>query len=388
MPIDADGAVVDGKPERLPKQISRHLLPSRDLSDAKRSLGEAISDFMDELGMPKRKGSITSNPQLTRRHSSTQGPQPRARPVEVHQTSRPIDIPQSRPNPGMERERMPYSGTPLDPTGPESDSSIKIERDRQPYTSQPGNGKVYEHYGTPSAKGRDRANSTTRTTREPEATPSERHSRNFPATRPSGTRRPPSPPVQKFSQSTPLNINLDGPSSYHPPPVTTSSHNSFSAPSTTYIPPSYIPATKLPPPPPLDMKDRERERDKERERERTLDRERERERDRDRERERDRERDRERESRDRHEEPREPRRRESRRSTTDDGPRPPIDIISPREAEKWDRIKEERLYEEAQPIDPRYENRRESSIPDEEFYRSSGRPGYENGQQQYYPRQH
>ena len=45
LPIDADGEMVDGKPERLPKQISRHLLPSRGDRRLRHSLENAISDF-------------------------------------------------------------------------------------------------------------------------------------------------------------------------------------------------------------------------------------------------------------------------------------------------------------------------------------------------------
>ena len=376
MPIDADGANVDGKPERLPKQISRHLLPGKELPDTKRILGRAIEDCMSELGIPKRKASMSNSPPLTRRESN---PVPR-RPVEVHQTTRPMDIPQSASSLGIERERMPYSGAP---DSLESESSIQIERERQPYTAQPGNGKVYDNLSIPS-KGRERANSASRVARQPEGPiHHERHGRtqsnalpNMPTSRPVPARRQPSPPIQKYSHSTPQNI--DGGSITLPTAIPSSS--SFNQPSAAYKFASYNPSSypslmKIPPPPP-DSRDKDRERDRAGERERDRDRDRDREL-----------RDRERDSRERQEEPREPRRRETRRSVVEES-RPPIDITSPREAEKWDRMNEERIYEEPKPVDPRQDSRRESAVLDEDYYRSNGRAatGYESGQ--YYSRQH
>jgi hypothetical protein len=82
MPINADGDLVDGKPERLPKQISRHLLPEREDPTSRKLLETAILHFLDDLGSTsRRKGSLTS-PSLSR-HSSTS--QSRHRPVEIHQ---------------------------------------------------------------------------------------------------------------------------------------------------------------------------------------------------------------------------------------------------------------------------------------------------------------
>jgi len=56
MPIDADGDLVDGKPERLPKQISRYLLPEKEDRTIRKLVDKAILDFLDDLGStPRRK---------------------------------------------------------------------------------------------------------------------------------------------------------------------------------------------------------------------------------------------------------------------------------------------------------------------------------------------
>jgi hypothetical protein len=80
LPIDANGQMVDGKPERLPKQISRHLLPDRKDLKSRQLVDNAILDFLEDLG--KSSGGKNERP-------------------------------------------------------------VKIERDRRPYTARPGHGKVH-----------------------------------------------------------------------------------------------------------------------------------------------------------------------------------------------------------------------------------------------------
>ena len=92
LPIDADREMVDGKPERLPKQISRHLLPGREDRKSRKLVESAILD---------------SSP-----------PQSHSPPVEIHQI------------------RASESSSNEEP--------VKIERDRQLYRAWPGKGKVLE----------------------------------------------------------------------------------------------------------------------------------------------------------------------------------------------------------------------------------------------------
>lgn len=63
LPIEAD-SLLDGKPERLPKQISRYLLPKEAVRKAKRLVEDAIQDFKEDLESPTQgkrgKGSGSS----------------------------------------------------------------------------------------------------------------------------------------------------------------------------------------------------------------------------------------------------------------------------------------------------------------------------------------
>ncbi|KAL2179846.1 uncharacterized protein P884DRAFT_283046 [Thermothelomyces heterothallicus CBS 202.75] len=91
LPINAD-SLLDGKPERLPKQISRHLLPERPnresrvaVKDALRAHFEAIQQF------PSRKTPSSANPpnpnSYSGRRASVSGP------VSPRTRYRPSDIP-------------------------------------------------------------------------------------------------------------------------------------------------------------------------------------------------------------------------------------------------------------------------------------------------------
>ena len=179
MPADADSPA-DGKPERLPKQISRHLLPAREDPKVRRELAESLGDFFEELNRP--------------------------------------------------------------PSGGDVGDTSTIERERKPYTAQPGSGKV--HTGGSSSGGGGsladpfasrpvRANSAGVASREPGLGPDQlrtRHSRTqssptnttnnngaaAPRPRPGGAaRREPSPPMRGFSHSTPLELDVGRGGAFH-----------------------------------------------------------------------------------------------------------------------------------------------------------------------------
>ncbi|KUJ18293.1 uncharacterized protein LY89DRAFT_45107 [Mollisia scopiformis] len=346
MPIDADGDLVDGKPERLPKQISRYLLPERPDSKSRELLDEAITNFMNDLGSTsRRKPSITSPPPLNR-HSSTS--QTRKRPVEIHQTK--TSPTSAIPNP-LERERKPYSGTPAASESSNNEEPVQIERERAPYTAKEGAGKVYGESISnrgPSERNpsqRDpsiqlgRANSTTtrNTTRTQADMPEPRHNRApsisnqyMPPPR-SGPRRTSSPPIKSFSNSTPLDIHNT--SKYGPDPASSSS-SGFTNQSQSFNPGSYGSTGSFPPPPPpVDIHRRSRD-------------------------------------------------ERGYRRDTDDDLRFPGEFNSPRDAEKWDRYQDirggepdrydgpyERPPRPSIPIDPR-ETR---GAPPDDWYREKGR---------------
>lgn len=63
LPIEAD-SLLDGKPERLPKQISRYLLPKEALRNTRRLVDETMKDFQEDIegsSTSRSKGSTTSS---------------------------------------------------------------------------------------------------------------------------------------------------------------------------------------------------------------------------------------------------------------------------------------------------------------------------------------
>jgi hypothetical protein len=205
MPIDAD-STVDGKPERLPKQISRHLLPSKEDPDARKALGGAVTRFFEDLSLINRRKSSVTTPPISRRTSGAQA------------QARPMDMPQSKnPSSSGERERTHYSATPPDATIAED--TVKIERERKPYTAQPGSGKVHtSNLVVPLANRATRANSASRALKELEPEIHTKHSRRqstatnnyMPRPRPGvANRRAGSPPLRGFSQTTPSNLDIN-----------------------------------------------------------------------------------------------------------------------------------------------------------------------------------
>lgn len=311
MPIDADGEMVDGKPERLPKQISRHLLPEKEDRKSRKLVENAISNFFNDLGTSsRRKASITSPP-LSRQPSNA-----RSRPVEVHQTR---ISPTTSKAPPIERERNPYPGAPSASESSGNEDAIKIERDRQPYTAQPGTGKIYsENTGLNAPPRLGRATSTSSRSRDvPEHRESRHHrtqsnaSQNYNPPPKTGGRRSSSPPIKGYSISTPDDI---GGYKMGLPPSSASS--SFTSASQGFGPSSYGSSSSIPPHPPIEIRD-----------------------------------------------PRDRRARDDRqygRRGTEEEARLGSDFNSPRDAERWERLQETRGVETDR-VDRPYENR--SSVP-------------------------
>lgn len=227
LPINACGSIIDHKPERLPKQISRHLLPSKHDPKARRDLDCAISDFLDEVGTARgapRKNSITPPPHSRREstaHTRPTGfsvPPPPPPPQQSRHTTAPVN---------MERERAPYAGAPPVSDSLPSEASLPVkapmERERQPYVAAPGTGKVYTSDNPNSTPSQAQAPPPPPPLARPERSPPTSHRRpvdpepDYPTSShhrgqsfaaastqpPFRTRRPPSPQFKNFSQSTP-----------------------------------------------------------------------------------------------------------------------------------------------------------------------------------------
>ncbi|CZS88046.1 hypothetical protein WAI453_000442 [Rhynchosporium graminicola] len=345
MPIDADGDLVDGKPERLPKQISRHLLPNKEDRSSRKLLDSAIENFLDDLGSTsRRKASITS-PSLSRHSSSTARPRSGssatrgvstssqhsygATPVEIHQTRTSPTTAKAQP---IERERKPYSGAPSN-TSETSEEGVKIERERQPYSAQPGNSKNHIDNLNPIQSRSARANSTSsRSSADQENLRHVRMDSNASQNRyppRAGVRRSSSPPFRNFSQSTPDDVNIAS-SKYGPNP--SASQSSFATNPSTFNTSHRDSDPSFPPPPsgapPIDIRRRERDE------------------------------------------------RQYRRSGAEDEARFAGEFNSPRDAEKWDRYQDAAKGEDRFPayergsvsVDPR-----DRGAPVEEWYRDKGR---------------
>ncbi|ROW06494.1 hypothetical protein VMCG_04343 [Cytospora schulzeri] len=105
LPIEAD-SLLDGKPERLPKQISRYLLPEKPLRKSQKLVDEAMKDFMEDVNSTPASqtkggngggggGGSSSKPTPTvitqeRRPSTTtsSGPSSRYVPETLHEKNR------------------------------------------------------------------------------------------------------------------------------------------------------------------------------------------------------------------------------------------------------------------------------------------------------------
>jgi hypothetical protein len=289
LPIDADGVMLDGKPERLPKQISRYLLPQKEDRKSRRRIEDAITDFFNDLGTSRRQRSTITSASPPRRSPSTQS---RSRPVDIHQIkTAPIPINSKPP----ERDRKPFTSTSSvsESSGNEGEP-VKIERERQPYTAQPGSGKIYTEsnsYNSPSRLSRTNSTSESRErgVRGEQLRPRTQStaSQNYGPRRVS--RHPTSPMLRGYSSSTPDDIN--GIPSM--PPLSTGP-SSFTSQPQHFAPSSFGSNSSMPPPPHVD-RDR-----------RTTTEE-----------------------------------RRSRRATADEA-RLTAEFNSPRDAERWDRIMESR----------------------------------------------
>ena len=190
----------DDKKERFPKEISRRLFPGCEDSRVREKLERAISEHAQidiprrsEQGSPVHRQSVSEPPsQPHQSQAQYVSPTYKREPSVTIESGGSSYIPSS-----LERERKPYSNTPLEatiddtnpvPPGPPphvpshlererkpysnipSDSAIDdtnptstsqpIERERKPYTAQPGGGKTYEDEMKAREAGKPRSDSS------------------------------------------------------------------------------------------------------------------------------------------------------------------------------------------------------------------------------------
>ncbi|KAK1983190.1 hypothetical protein LZ30DRAFT_588963 [Colletotrichum cereale] len=85
LPINADGPLLDGKPERLPRQLSRHLLPVSHDNKVRKILDEAVWDCLEDAAPPLPRAAA---PRPGSSHDLASAPEPNAhsarRPPALH----------------------------------------------------------------------------------------------------------------------------------------------------------------------------------------------------------------------------------------------------------------------------------------------------------------
>jgi hypothetical protein len=266
----------------------------------------------------------------------------------------------SPPSRGIERDQMLFSNSPSD--AGIIKEPVNIERARQPYTAKPGNGKVYvDNLAVPNATRPGRAYSMGRAPRDHEPEPEYRarhirtqsnagHDPSTPASRPVVTRRAQSPPMFKFSHSNPSNPDTGG--SYSPERFSSPPKQPQPSSPTSYTTNKYIPLTS---------ETRERDRDRDHDRDRYGDTRRS-----------------ERRSTNDDSRPR------SRRNTLNDPSRLPAEITTPRNAERWDRMYENR--DKSRDRDRKYEPRSAGPILHQEIRPDSRTTASDSPDEEYYLR--
>ncbi|EFQ30097.1 uncharacterized protein GLRG_05241 [Colletotrichum graminicola M1.001] len=91
LPVDADGPLLEGKPERLPRQLSRHLLPRTHDNKVRKILNEAVWDCLEDaapsLPPTSRTARVSEAAAHSTRRPSTGADDPRDPAPAPHRTT-------------------------------------------------------------------------------------------------------------------------------------------------------------------------------------------------------------------------------------------------------------------------------------------------------------
>lgn len=115
LPIEAD-SLLDGKPERLPKQISRYLLPKEPVRKTKRLVDDAVNDFREDIEGTANPSSKTGSKPTPIVVTATSDKRPSSS-TATSGSSRyvPDKVPTSKeyeqPSSGQDRDRRPSTAT-------------------------------------------------------------------------------------------------------------------------------------------------------------------------------------------------------------------------------------------------------------------------------------
>lgn len=130
MPIDADGALVEKKPERLPKQLSRHLLPPEAHRESRKTLDRVLSEFR----------ALATVDQTPLRNSN-----PSRLPAQYHNDLHSRGLPTSQAREERSIKTSLYSGSPYHGNTNNIGSGRQPNNDRRGRTKKP-----YIHNSKPS----------------------------------------------------------------------------------------------------------------------------------------------------------------------------------------------------------------------------------------------
>ncbi|KAH8888244.1 hypothetical protein GQ53DRAFT_826395 [Thozetella sp. PMI_491] len=280
LPINAD-SLLDGKPERLPKQISRYLLPKSSDRRSRRRLDDAIKDFLEAVNPSLREKTPGAQPA-----SGSQGipSDKRGSGPSTGSSSRPKHVPTHKSKGDM--------ASPPDQDGESSawnGESGSYERKRTSFSTGPP-GILRREPPGPGHLPRTNSDDTSRRS-------SAIVSQQFPGSTPTPRRRSPTSSGTSISHRHSVDVASlvgYGAGGVLPGSTPNAPAGMFSSSAVAGTGPEVAGGRERDPKDPRDSRDREREKERERDRNRERDRG-ERDRDRDRERDRDRDRDRDRE---------------------------------------------------------------------------------------------
>ena len=189
----------DDKKERFPKEISRRLFPGCEDTRVREKLERAISEHA-QIDIPHRSEQASPVHRQSVSEPQSQSSSQYMPPTQRREPSVTLDTGSSSYTPSnLERERKPYSNTPIEPTIDDTNSASlgaqsyipshiererkpysnipsesaiddtnatpvpqPIERERKPYTAQPGGGKTYEDELRAREAGKPRSDSSAR----------------------------------------------------------------------------------------------------------------------------------------------------------------------------------------------------------------------------------
>lgn len=110
LPIEAD-SLLDGRPERLPKQISRYLLPKEPVRKTKRLVDDAVNDFREDIEGTASQSSKAGSKPTPIIVTATSDKRPSSNAAASGSARYVPDKAAEQPSSGLDRDRRPPAST-------------------------------------------------------------------------------------------------------------------------------------------------------------------------------------------------------------------------------------------------------------------------------------